>query len=118
MYYRSEMDIDQTLTQFTELQPFIKFTTEKDFHDHIHFWASQYTETKRLHFSVDRKPMSVDIIFYHPCEYKLSGFNYLINRLHIPYLETQEYQKQRLSVISYIITYTTTYVPSPPTRHR
>jgi hypothetical protein len=76
------------------LQPSIKFTTEKESHKEINFLdLTLHRKDEKLDFSIYRKPTQTDIIIphssCHPYEHKLSGINYLLNRLHT-YLKTKK----------------------------
>jgi hypothetical protein len=87
IYYQRETNIEHTLDKINKLQPFIKFTTEKELHKSINFLDLTINRKDRnLQFAIYRKPTQTDIIIpnssCHPYEHKLSGINYLLNRLH------------------------------------
>jgi hypothetical protein len=75
------------LNEFHKLQPSIKFTIEKELHESINFFDLTiiHHKARDFKFSICRKPTQTDIIpisSCHPCKHKLSGINYLLNRLH------------------------------------
>jgi hypothetical protein len=86
IYDNNNTDINQTLNDFNNLQPTIKFTIEKEKNESINFLdLTIHRNKKQLQYSIYRKPTYTDIIIpkssCHPHEHKMSGINYLINRL-------------------------------------
>jgi hypothetical protein len=82
-----ECDVEHTLDKFNKLQPSIKFTIEKELHESINFLdLAIHRKDRNLQFTIYRKLTQTDIIIpnssCHPYEHKLSGINYLLNRLH------------------------------------
>jgi hypothetical protein len=76
-----------TLNEFNKLQATINFTIEKEQHKSINFLdLTIHQKNNNLQFSVYQKHTPTDIIrpssSCHPYEHKLSGINYLLNRLH------------------------------------
>jgi hypothetical protein len=87
IYDQNKTNIKQTLNEFNNIQPFIKFTIEKEQHEEINYFnITIHRKDKGLEFSIHRKPTQTDIIIpnssCHPYEHKLSGIKYLLNRLH------------------------------------
>jgi hypothetical protein len=81
IYDQNKTNIDHTLNEFNKLQSTIKFTIEKE-HESINFLDL----TIHLQFSLYGKSTQTDIIIPNsscrPYDNKLSGINYLLNRLH------------------------------------
>jgi hypothetical protein len=107
IYYEKNKDINQTHNEFNRLQPTIKFTIEKEEHEQIHFlYLTIHRKSKHLQFSIYRKPTSADTIIpnssCHPYEHKMSGVNYLINRLRT-YPITGEAKNTEMNRIKYIL---------------
>jgi hypothetical protein len=84
-YDQNKINTIQTLKEFVELQPSIKYTIEKETNT-IHLLdLTVHCKNNKLNFSIYQKPTQTDMVYhnsYHPIEYKLSSINYLINRLH------------------------------------
>jgi hypothetical protein len=85
IYDQIKTNIEQTLNEFSNLQPFIKFTIEKELHKIINFLdLTMQCKDKKLEFSVYRKPTQTNIIIpsrsCHPYEHELSGVSCLLNR--------------------------------------
>jgi hypothetical protein len=87
IYDQNKTNIEQTLNEFNNIKPFIKFTTEKEQHEKINYLdITIHQKNKKLEFSIQRKPSQTDIIIpnnsCHIYEHKLSGIKCLLNRLH------------------------------------
>jgi hypothetical protein len=90
------------------LKPTINFTIEKEQYESINFLdLTIHRQTNKLQFSIYRKPTQTDIIIpndsCHPYEHKLSGINYLLNRLHT-YPITEEAKDAEVNTIRKHIT--------------
>jgi hypothetical protein len=77
----------QTLKEFNNWQPSIKFTIRKGLREDINFLnLTIHRKDKKLKFSTYRKPTQTDVIIpnssCHPYEHKLSGINCILNQLH------------------------------------
>jgi hypothetical protein len=88
IYDQAKTNIDQTLADFSEQQPTIKFTMERESHNSINFLdLTIHRNEKEFEFEIYRKPTQTDIIIpndsCHPREHKTSSINYLLNRLNI-----------------------------------
>ncbi|PNF31380.1 hypothetical protein B7P43_G10054 [Cryptotermes secundus] len=86
IYDEKITNIEHTLKEINELQQNIKFTIEREQQESINFLdITIYRNEDSLQFTIYRKPTQTDIIIpnssCHPFEHKLSGINYLINRL-------------------------------------
>jgi hypothetical protein len=87
IYDQNKANIDHTIKEFNKLQSTINFTIEKEEHESINFLDLViHRNDKNLEFEISRKPTQTDIIIpnssCHPYEHKLSGINYLVNRLY------------------------------------
>jgi hypothetical protein len=87
IYDNKNTNIDQTLNDFNNLQPTLKFTIENEKHKILNFLdLTIHRKKKHLQYSIYRKPTYTDIIIpnssCHPYEHKMSSINYLINRMH------------------------------------
>jgi hypothetical protein len=89
IYDEKKTNITQTLKEFNKLQSTINFTLEKEQQESINFLdISIYRKHNNLQFTIYRKPTQTNIIIpkssCHPFEHKMSGINYLVNRINIP----------------------------------
>jgi hypothetical protein len=97
IYDQNKTNIDHTLHEFNKLQSTINFTIEKEQHESINFLdLAIHRKNKNLQFSIYQKPTQTDIIIpnssCHQYKHKLSGINYLLNRLHTyPITEKAKY---------------------------
>jgi hypothetical protein len=87
MYDQNKTNIAQTLNEFNNIQPSIKFTIEKEQHTKINYLDITINgKEKRLQFPIYRKRTQTDIIIpnssCHPYGHKLSDIKHIINRLH------------------------------------
>jgi hypothetical protein len=86
-YNQNKTNIYHTLNEFNKLQQTINFAIEREKHESVNFLdLGIHWNDKNIQFSVYRKFTQTDIIIpnssCHPSEYKLSGINYLLRRLH------------------------------------
>jgi hypothetical protein len=105
IYDQSKTNIAQTLNEFNNIQPSIKFTIEKEQHEKINYSdITIHRKGKRLEFSIYRKLTQTDIIIHnsscHPCKHKLSGIKYLLIRLN-----TKKKNRQKNTIINILITH-------------
>jgi hypothetical protein len=82
------------------MQPTIKFTIEKEQKEKINYLdITIQRKNERLEFSIYRKPTQIDITIpnssCHPCEHKLSGINFLLNRIRTYPIKTEAKQTER-----------------------
>jgi hypothetical protein len=81
------------------MQPTIKFTIEKEPKEKINYLnITIQRKNERLEFSIYRKPTQTDIIIpnssCHPPEHKLSGINFLLNRVRTYPITTEANQTE------------------------
>jgi hypothetical protein len=62
IYDQAKTNIDQTLADFNEQQPTIKFTIEKKLRDSNFLDLTTYCNEKEFEFEIYRKPTQTDII--------------------------------------------------------
>ena len=79
-------DIQNLLKESNNLSPKLKFTTEEEQDNHIHFLDITITKNpKGLPFGIYRKPTTTDIIIpkdsCHPNDHKTVAIRYYRNRL-------------------------------------
>jgi hypothetical protein len=91
---------NEQTTEFNNIQPSIKFTTEKEQHKEINCLdITIHCKDKRLEFSICRKPTQTDIIISnsscHPHEHKVSGIKYLLNQLNTHPITKKSKQTQK-----------------------
>jgi hypothetical protein len=103
IYDQAKTNIDQTLVNFNEQQPTIKFTIEKESQNSINFLdLTVHCNEIEFEFEIYRKPTQTDIIIphdsCHPREHKMSSMNYLLNRLN-RYPITNEAKEKELNII-------------------
>jgi hypothetical protein len=87
LYDQNKTNIKQSLHEFNNIQPSIKYTIKKEQHEKINYLdITIHHKDKNFEFSIYRKPTQTDIIIpnssCHPYKHKLSGIKYLLNTLH------------------------------------
>jgi hypothetical protein len=78
--------IDSALTDFNNILRKTRFIVEEEGNNQINFLDLSIIRTcNKLEFGIFRKPTATDVMIHnrscHPIEHKLSGINYLINRI-------------------------------------
>jgi tRNA A-37 threonylcarbamoyl transferase component Bud32 len=86
MYNQKETNIGETSAEFSKQRTNIKFTIEKEQHNSISFLdLTIHHKRTKLEFKIYRKCAQTHIIIpngsCHPYEHKISGVNYLTNRV-------------------------------------
>jgi hypothetical protein len=86
VYNTLHTDINKTLKEFNDIHHKILFTTEEEIDNQITFLDLSISRTpNNLQFGIFRKPTAIDKMIHNtPChttEHKISGINYLINRI-------------------------------------
>jgi hypothetical protein len=93
-------------TRIPYLILYFTFTIEEEEHKSINFLdLTIHQKDKHLQFSIYREPTNTDIIpnsSCYPHEHKMSGINYLLNRLHI-YSITDEAKNAERNAIKHIL---------------
>jgi hypothetical protein len=125
IYNKKKTNIEETLKDFNNIQPSIKFTTEKEKHRKMNYLdITIHQRNNQFEFSIYRKPTQTDIIIpnssCHPYEHKLSGIKYLVNRLNT-YLITDKSKQREKSTISSILQnneYNINLITQPPPQSR
>jgi hypothetical protein len=107
IYNKKKTNIEETLTDFNNIQPSIKFTIEKEKHRKINYLdITIHRKNNQFEFSIYRKPTQTDIIIpsssCHLYEHKLSGIRYLVNRLNTFPITDKSKQREK-STISNIL---------------
>jgi hypothetical protein len=107
IYDNKNTNIDQTLNDFNNLQPTLKFSIENKKHKILNFLdLTIHRKKKHLQYSIYREPTYTDIIIpnssCHPYEHKMSGIYYLINRMHT-YPMNVEARDTEKNTIKYIL---------------
>jgi hypothetical protein len=107
IYDEKKTNIIHTLNKFNKLQPTINFTIEKEQHESINFLdITIYRKHNHLQFSIYRTRTQTDIIIpkstCHPLEHKMSGINYLLNRINT-YPITKEGKQTETNIIKSIL---------------
>jgi hypothetical protein len=79
-------NIDNTLNEFNNVHPKIKFTMEKEINNKINFLDLSIEKAhNNLQLGIYRKPTATDLIIHydscHPYEHKNTAINFLINRM-------------------------------------
>jgi hypothetical protein len=85
-YDTTNTNINDTLSDFNDLHHKIQFTIENEINNQINFLDLTISKHhNNLHFGIYRKHTTTDIMIRndscHPNEHKMSGINYLINRI-------------------------------------
>jgi hypothetical protein len=125
IYGQNKTNIDLAHYEFNELQPTINFTIEKEEHKSINFLDLViYWNDKNLQFSIYQKPTKTDIVIpnssCHPYVHKMSGINYLLNRLHT-YPVTEKAKNAKKNIIKNILPnneYDTNLIRKLPTQKK
>jgi hypothetical protein len=86
VYNTPHTDIKKTLIEFNYIHHKIQFTIEEESNSQINFLDLSVSRIHNgLQFGIFRKPTATDIMIHntscHPIEHKISGINYLINRI-------------------------------------
>jgi hypothetical protein len=86
-YSQNKTNIEQTLNKFSNVQPSINFTIEKEQREKINYLdITTHRRDNKLEFLIYRKPSQTDIIILnsscHTYEHKPSGIKYLLGQLH------------------------------------
>jgi hypothetical protein len=86
VYNTQHTNIDSALTDFNNIHRKIQFSVEEECNNQKNFLDLSIVRTcNKLEFGIFRKPTATDIMIHnrscHPKEHKLSGINYLINRI-------------------------------------
>jgi hypothetical protein len=86
IYSSHKTHIENTMYEFNNIHPNIKFTMEKETNNTINFLDLSINKTDdNLQLGIYRKPTTTDLIIHndssHPFEHKRAAINCLINRL-------------------------------------
>jgi hypothetical protein len=86
IYNSHETDIENTLYEFNNIHPNIKFTIEKEVNNTINFLDLSISKAdNNLQLGIYRKPTTTDSVIHsdscHPLEHKRAAINFLINQL-------------------------------------
>jgi hypothetical protein len=106
IYDQDKTNIEQSLREFINIQPSVKFTIEREQHEIINYLdITIHRKDKKLEFSMYRKPSQTDIIIpnslCHPHKHKLSAIKYLSNRLHTYPMIKESEQKKKSTIKTY-----------------
>jgi hypothetical protein len=99
IYNSHKTNIENTLYEFNNIHPNIKFTIEKEVNNTINFLDLSINKAdNNLQLGIYRKPTTTDSIIHndscHPLEHKRAAINFLINRLN-QYSLTHNNKKHR-----------------------
>jgi hypothetical protein len=105
IYYQRKTNTDETLAEFNEQQPNIKFIIEKELHNSINILElSIPRREKELAFTTYRKPIQTDIIIRkdscHPYEHKILSINKLVNRLNMYPISKEAEEREKTHYIT------------------
>lgn len=107
IYNQNKTIIEETLAEFNKRRTNIKFTTEKEQHNSIHFLDHTIHQKRtKLQITIYRKSTQTGIVIpndsCHPHEHKMSSVNYLMNRM-LTYPVTKEAKEKELNIIPNIL---------------
>jgi hypothetical protein len=125
VYDRQKTIIEKTLEEFNNMQPTIKFTIEKEQKEKINYlYITIQRKNERLEFTIYRKPTQTDIVIPNsscqPYEHKLSGINFLLNRVRT-YTKTTKAKQTEIHNIKNILQrneYKANLIEKTPTKSR
>jgi hypothetical protein len=100
-------DINETLTDFNNIHNKINFTIEKEQNNQINFLdITIKRKHNKFQFGIYRKNTTTDTMIHkescHPIEHKMSGINYLINRVYT-YPLTKQNHHTEIQVINQLL---------------
>jgi hypothetical protein len=86
MYYETKTNIDNVLTEFSDLHKKLQFTLGKEVKNRTNYLdVTIYRKPAKFTFSIYHKPTTTSTIIhrtsYHPTEHKAAVFNFLYNRV-------------------------------------
>jgi hypothetical protein len=108
IYNSLSTNINETLSDFNDLHHKIQFTIENEINSQMNFLDCTISRRhNNLHFGIFRKHTATDIMIRndscHPAEHKMSGMNYLINRI-TNYPITYSNLKKEIQIIDLLLT--------------
>jgi hypothetical protein len=111
VYNTLHTDINKTLIEFNNIHHKIQFTIEEEINEEINnqinFPDLSISRTPNcLQFGISRKPIATDIMIHntscHPTKYKISGINYLINRI-VTYPTPEHNKNKEKQIIDHLL---------------
>jgi hypothetical protein len=108
VYDTDTTNINNVLHQFNNIHADIQYTKEDEINNTINFLDVTIHRTeKKLTYNIYRKPTTTDTMIHytscHPKQHKLSGIQYLTNRLHT-YPLNENAKKKEQNIIKQILT--------------